>query len=566
MEETQLRINKTLENLLQLRQCQSRRQQPNDVNISKTQPPAARTVGELGSWRSRSQNITLADNKTSVKRDSFTTRECDKKESSRLGNGPASLPRTETDFLHETSQNILNGNISSKRFSDNGEVINNNFHAMSNNRNDNSGRNSYQFPIESPVKNKIQGLINSVKILKNRNSVEKEVVDKNIIPREKKNPRTKETFSVEDFTELIRSLPANHLTEAECDLHNVTKSETSKSQQFYVAKELCTSERDYVASLKLICEDFRNFMIGSSQDVPQSRINNFNNLPEIYNLSRDLSQEFEYRIKFWDEHRKISDIFLHYRSHFNIYLPYLQNFSLMNKHFDECCSNNSQFRNVCINFEKLPKCRNLKVKHFLLKPVQRFPQYKLLLTDYLKHLTKDAEDYEDTVKALEIVTDLLKNANDVILWYYLSENKNCQIHLIFCDLCWLCKDFIFFWFITAGCRNAAFLDWIPDLWRLTHKWEMQSHWVGVLHCPTLNLTHFDRNAGREVTIIDILWRCIIIMFSSLLASLVTMTRLSTSHHKRWMMFDACMYEISNVCVMQNWPRAIYPCHQLLKGC
>ena len=100
---------------------------------------------------------------------------------------------------------------------------------MSNNRNDNSSRNSYQFPIESPVKNKIQGLINSVKILKNRNSAEKEVVDKNIIPREKKNPRTKETFSVEDFTELIRNLPANHLTEAESDLHNVTKSETSKS-------------------------------------------------------------------------------------------------------------------------------------------------------------------------------------------------------------------------------------------------------------------------------------------------------------------------------------------------
>ena len=414
MEETQRRINKTLENLLQLRQSQSRRH-PNDVNISQTQPPGARAAGELGSCRGRSQNITSADNKTSGKRDSFTTRECDKKESSRLGNGPASVPRTETDFLHETSQNILNGNISSKRFSDNGEVINNNSHAVSNNRNDISSRNSYQFPIESPVKNKIQGLINSVKILKNRNSAEKEVVDKNIIPREKKNPRTKETFSVEDFTELIRNLPANHLTEAESDLHNVTKSETSKSQQFYVAKELCTSEGEYVASLELICEDFRNFMIGSSQHAPQARINNFNNLPEIYNLSRDLSQEFEYRIKFWDEHRKIADIFLHYRSHFNIYLPYLQNFSIMNKHFDECCSNNSQFRNVCINFEKLPKCRNLKVKHFLLKPVQRFPQYKLLLKDYLKHLTKDAEDYEDTVKALEIVTDLLKNANDVIL-------------------------------------------------------------------------------------------------------------------------------------------------------
>ena len=403
----------TLENLLQIRQCGSRRQ-PNDVNISKTQSQGPRAAGELGSCQSRSLNITSQpDNKTSVKRDSFTTRECDKKESSRLGNGPASALRSETDFLHETSQNILNGNCSSRRRSDNEEVINNNVHA-SNNQDDNSCRNSYQFPIESPVKNKIQGLINSVKILKNRNSVEKEVVEKNIIPREKKNPRTKETFSVEDFTELIRSLPANHLPEE--DLNNATKSDSrSKNQQFYVARELCTSERDYVANLKLICEDFQNFMIGSSQHVPQARITNFNNLPEIYNLSRDLSQEFEYRIKFWDEHRKISDIFLHYGSHFNIYLPYLQNFSSMNKHFDECCSNNPQFRNVCINFEKQPKCRNLKVKHFLLKPVQRFPQYKLLLKDYLKHLTKDAEDYEDTVKALEIVTILLKNANDVIL-------------------------------------------------------------------------------------------------------------------------------------------------------
>ena len=57
----------------------------------------------------------------------------------------------------------------------------------------------------------------------------------------------------------------------------------------------------------------------------------------------------------------------------------------------------------------------MKIQHFLLKPVQRLPQYKLLLGDYLKNLSKDDEDYTDTVKALKFITDLLKNANDVIL-------------------------------------------------------------------------------------------------------------------------------------------------------
>ena len=46
--------------------------------------------------------------------------------------------------------------------------------------------------------------------------------------------------------------------------------------------------------------------------------------------------------------------------------------------------------------------------------MQRLPQYKLLLEDYLKHLEKDSEDYNDTRDALRIVSDVLKHANDVI--------------------------------------------------------------------------------------------------------------------------------------------------------
>ena len=95
-------------------------------------------------------------------------------------------------------------------------------------------------------------------------------------------------------------------------------------------------------------------------------------------------------------------------------MAYLKNFSDMIRHFDEACKKFPQFGKQVTMFEKLPKCRNLKIQHFLLKPVQRLPQYKLLLEDYLKHLDEDSEDYNDTRDALRIINVVLKHANDVI--------------------------------------------------------------------------------------------------------------------------------------------------------
>jgi len=408
MEETQRRINLTLENLLQLRQehqhLNIHNKSEDDVNCNNVKS------ADLEILSLRQTNLPTLDKgecKTTRKRHSL--KECKLTESKIFPQSLCNFNKGESDFLRH-SINILNGNTNTHKKDNNLNVLSSN----TQNQNDNSCRNSYQFQIESPVKNKIQGLINSFKIPKNRNSAEKEVVLEKNAFRDRKTSRTKETFSVEDFTELIKNLPANNF-EDEADNSSLTQQPKPKSIQFHIASEMMTSENDFLSNLKIICEDFSNFLIRSSHHSTQFSINNFNNLPAIYKLSQNLSQEFQYRIKSWDQHRKISDIFLHYRSHFNVYLPYLENFSNMNKHFDECCSNNPHFRNICINFEKLPVCRNLKLKHFLLKPVQRLPQYKLLLKDYLKHLDKSDQDYADTVNALEIVTELLKNANDVIL-------------------------------------------------------------------------------------------------------------------------------------------------------
>jgi FYVE/RhoGEF/PH domain-containing protein 5/6 len=50
----------------------------------------------------------------------------------------------------------------------------------------------------------------------------------------------------------------------------------------------------------------------------------------------------------------------------------------------------------------------------MLKPVQRLPQYRLLLEDYLKHLDEDGEDFNDTVDALRIVAEVAEQADNTI--------------------------------------------------------------------------------------------------------------------------------------------------------
>ena len=400
MEETQRRINVTLENLLKLRQQQQHQKSARNYQVSGGRPHRE-SLSVSAAERKRQSLETI---KRSGNEDCHLIRDKEQNFLPQQMKDQDSCRRLTMTTDCYSVKDVTNNNVNKQQQQS----------TTKNNNTNNENRNSYQYPIDSPVKSRIQGLINSVKNLKNRNSVEKE--DRTEFSRERKSVRTKETFSVEDFTELIRNLPANHFPQERIETDQLNESQNLSKQNenkvFHIVKEMMTSEQDFVSNLSLICEDFTNFLLDSSQQVCQPE---FDNLPEILQLSRQLHQEFQYRFQHWEEIHKISDVFLSHRAEFKVYLRYLRNFSNVNKHFDECHSKNPEFRNLCESFEKLPSCRNLKLKHFLLKPVQRLPQYKLLLADYLKHLENEGEDYQDSLHALQMITELLKNANDVIL-------------------------------------------------------------------------------------------------------------------------------------------------------
>ena len=188
----------------------------------------------------------------------------------------------------------------------------------------------------------------------------------------------------------------------------------------YIAKEIMTSEKVYVDVLKLLNIDFRNFIQDArrnsrSQIIPTEQfLKIFSNLPEIMMLNSELLRDFEERVQNWAESRKISDIIVKKGPYLKLYTTYVQNYSSMTTHLEDCCERFPKFRKLVKEFEKFPQCRNLKLTHFLLKPIQRLPQYKLLLEDYLKYLEVLSPDYDDTAAALTIVTEAAEHANETI--------------------------------------------------------------------------------------------------------------------------------------------------------
>ncbi|XP_074645967.1 uncharacterized protein LOC141902225 [Tubulanus polymorphus] len=187
---------------------------------------------------------------------------------------------------------------------------------------------------------------------------------------------------------------------------------------YHIAKEIMTSEQVFVGVLKLLNRDFRDAVKSISDEVGRAIVprvvldNILKYLPELENFNSELLKDLTERINNWDETPKVADIFVKKGPFLNLYTTYIQDFSQMTGRLDEACKKYPIFQEVVRDFETSEKCSGLALKHYMLKPIQRLPQYKLLLQDYQKHLPVNSLDTEDTKSALEVVTKIASHANE----------------------------------------------------------------------------------------------------------------------------------------------------------
>ncbi|KAM6895913.1 FYVE, RhoGEF and PH domain-containing protein 6-like isoform 2-T2 [Xenentodon cancila] len=198
------------------------------------------------------------------------------------------------------------------------------------------------------------------------------------------------------------------------------EDEMKRKKVVHIAQEIMSSEKVINNSPHMSLQDFRDAVAKATRQngkpVVDERILSqiLYYLPQLYQLNRDLLRELEERVAHWSEHQRLSEIFVQKGPYLKMYSTYIRQFDNNVALLDEQCRKNPAFAAVVKEFEMSPRCASLALKHYLLKPVQRIPQYQLLLTDYLKNLPEDSEDYKDTQAALSIVKEVANHANDIM--------------------------------------------------------------------------------------------------------------------------------------------------------
>lgn len=193
-----------------------------------------------------------------------------------------------------------------------------------------------------------------------------------------------------------------------------------KSKIQHIATEIMTSENVFVDVLKLLHVDFRNAVYDASRQrgkpVIEDRLLDqiLYYLPQLYELNQELLKELRQRVATWADNSKVADIFVKKGAFLKMYSNYIREFDKNVALLEEQTKKSPAFAAVVREFEASPCCANLALRHYLLKPVQRIPQYQLLLTDYLKNLPEDSSDYKDTQDALIIVKEVANHANDIM--------------------------------------------------------------------------------------------------------------------------------------------------------
>uniref|UniRef100_A0A3B3ZQV9 FYVE, RhoGEF and PH domain containing 6 n=1 Tax=Periophthalmus magnuspinnatus TaxID=409849 RepID=A0A3B3ZQV9_9GOBI len=176
----------------------------------------------------------------------------------------------------------------------------------------------------------------------------------------------------------------------------------------------------YNVYVNIVMQDFRNAVFAASHNSGKPVIEDqvldqiLFYLPQLYELNQQLLNELQQRVATWGENSKVADIFVKKGAFLKMYSNYIREFDKNVTLLDEQIKKNPAFAAVVREFEASPRCANLALKHYLLKPVQRIPQYQLLLTDYLKNLLEDSADYKDTQEALVIVKEVANHANDIM--------------------------------------------------------------------------------------------------------------------------------------------------------
>ncbi|XP_077495973.1 uncharacterized protein LOC144106898 isoform X2 [Amblyomma americanum] len=191
-----------------------------------------------------------------------------------------------------------------------------------------------------------------------------------------------------------------------------------KRKRMYIARELASSEQVFVDALHLLNKDFREAVRAASEErgspiIPDDVLDQIlKHLPHLVDLNEELLGQLQDRVDNWEGREQLADVLIKMGPFLKLYSSYIKDFEAMTAALVEAKKKYPEFQKVVHNFEQSARCRQLTLQQYMLKPIQRIPQYRLLLTDYVKNLEVDTPEYNDACSALEIVSQVAQHANE----------------------------------------------------------------------------------------------------------------------------------------------------------
>ncbi|XP_048656465.1 FYVE, RhoGEF and PH domain-containing protein 3 isoform X5 [Marmota marmota marmota] len=184
---------------------------------------------------------------------------------------------------------------------------------------------------------------------------------------------------------------------------------------FNIAQELLHTEETYVRRLHLLDQVFCTALtkVGIPSEVTTGI---FSNISSIYRFhGQFLLPELQRRItEEWDTNPRLGDILQKLAPFLKMYGEYVKNFDRAVGLVSTWTQRSLPFKDVIHSIQKQDVCGNLTLQHHMLEPVQRVPRYELLLKDYLKRLPRDAPDWKDAERSLELISTAANHSNAAI--------------------------------------------------------------------------------------------------------------------------------------------------------
>ncbi|XP_057643473.1 FYVE, RhoGEF and PH domain-containing protein 3 [Chionomys nivalis] len=197
---------------------------------------------------------------------------------------------------------------------------------------------------------------------------------------------------------------------------NVGLTQCSDPQKLlHIAQELLHTEEAYVRRLHLLDQVFRTKLTEAGVP-PDVTTGIFSNISSIYRFhGQFLLPELQKRItEEWDTNPRLGDILQKLAPFLKMYGEYVKNFDRAMGLVSTWTQRSPQFSDVVHSIQKQEVCGNLTLQHHMLEPVQRVPRYELLLKDYLKRLPRDAPDWKDAERSLELISTAADHSNAAI--------------------------------------------------------------------------------------------------------------------------------------------------------